>query len=1009
MLRIRIFAIMSSSSKKKGKFGSKEIVQCGYCDDTKRKDNLARHIESKHPGKAFKFIHLKCPDGIDTFFKSVLQEPETGNGNKTICDEEGQNENTEIQPPVIEPDDSNMEGGDEEGDMEKFEVRIDSSDIGPENESRKRKRDSSDNLSQKTKKQMVFWNGNDIDEKLESLHSSFIEQFENLALKVENVTNLLQPKSSMNKNLSVSNCTAKKQEEYEHLTTLVTNSTDIESLEKALVDLKILRVDTSPIECFYYCGVCLEGNVPLEKPNNIPGFFTFNRADYDSKIIENPGKQPKSFTNLKRSILQHVHKNNIHLKKIEEDWEANEEMAALQSRSKKIGLNLFRLRYTGIKQAKPMSNFTDDVLTAKLNGTDVGNINHSTFFVKDLDNSIYETMKDDLRVALETVVPSTNQKRPLGMVMDKMTPSKRTGQVHAIIVPVPENPLSQPLLVPLMLDVPIVKGDGYDADGLSKMAKKILNDAGAEDQQLEGIGWDGEYVKKGVKAKFMGVLSIDNWTDDQKDRWITSVWEPAHELELAMKDLRKESIFEWHNKDVNLINEAVGMLNIGKGLQQSIETAERLGLKHYKLRNMSDTRFVAYWGGCLVNFEKDLQISIEVLKVTAVTASKSETREKAARVMKRIQTQEFMLLNLGLIDIYQDLGETSKKLQKVEQFPWDIPKIQESLLKNLQKRSEIKLADEDGNCPQDELDGKLWPALKKNMESVISCQYKGLASTIFSVVRRGRSSDDLNFSTLSLRTTVQNKLSSFCRVLASKFDVRVKDRSTHTATDLIESMSKCLDINEIIEKGNDDEDFNTRGNESIKELLDIAQYKADEIDQILIQYNKFKSALKKLNTTENHYTKLFEFLLYKRHECRAYRCNDKCNLKDHLEVPKRPIAMKFLHLFLREKELYQGNEMFLHFLLRCTMKTHAEGVAESMGSVIDTHIEKRRGLNIEEVGKESIIHWNGPPIHLSDSLGEKALNRHFKGRPWHFVKKYGPSQSTVVNRLLDKNPRVPFF
>ena len=55
-------------------------------------------------------------------------------------------------------------------------------------------------------------------------------------------------------------------------------------------------------------------------------------------------------------------------------------------------------------------------------------------------------------------------------------------------------------------------------------------------------------------------------------------------------------------------------------------------------------------------------------------------------------------------------------------------------------------------------------------------------------------------------------------------------------------MSKCLDINEIIEKGNDDEDFNTRGNESIKELLDIAQYKPDEIDQILIQYNKFKSS-----------------------------------------------------------------------------------------------------------------------------------------------------------------------
>ena len=83
--------------------------------------------------------------------------------------------------------------------------------------------------------------------------------------------------------------------------------------------------------------------------------------------------------------------------------------------------------------------------------------------------------------------------------MDKMIPYKRTGQIHAIIIPVPENSLSQNLLVPLMLDVPIVKE--YDAEGLAKMVKQILNEDGADDEQLEGIGWDGEYIKKGVKGK----------------------------------------------------------------------------------------------------------------------------------------------------------------------------------------------------------------------------------------------------------------------------------------------------------------------------------------------------------------------------------------------------------------------------------------------------------------------------------------------------------------------------
>ena len=36
----------------------------------------------------------------------------------------------------------------------------------------------------------------------------------------------------------------------------------------------------------------------------------------------------------------------------------------------------------------------------------------------------------------------------------------------------------------------------YDArKGLLKMAKSILNEAGADDEQLEVIGWDGEYIK----------------------------------------------------------------------------------------------------------------------------------------------------------------------------------------------------------------------------------------------------------------------------------------------------------------------------------------------------------------------------------------------------------------------------------------------------------------------------------------------------------------------------------
>ena len=65
---------------------------------------------------------------------------------------------------------------------------------------------------------------------------------------------------------------------------------------------------------------------------------------------------------------------------------------------------------------------------------------------------------------------------------------------------------------------------------------------------------------------------------------------------------------------------------------------------------------------------------------------------------------------------------------------------------------------------------------------------------------------------------------------------------------------------------------------------------------------------------------------------------------------------------------------------RCLSKTHAEGVVESMGSYVEMHADKRRGtMDISDIGKEALIHWNGPPLAKADSIGKAAINRIFKG------------------------------
>jgi hypothetical protein len=93
-----------------------------------------------------------------------------------------------------------------------------------------------------------------------------------------------------------------------------------------------------------------------------------------------------------------------------------------------------------------------------------------------------------------------------------------------------------------------------------------------------------------------------------------------------------------------------------------------------------------------------------------------------------------------------------------------------------------------------------------------------------------------------------------------------------------------------------------------------------------------------------------------------------CKDTGKLISPRDLVPVKFFQLFLKEKILFQGIEGFLHFLLRCSVKTHAEGVAESMGNYIDLHSDKRRGMEIDDVGREALIYWNGPPLHLAESL-----------------------------------------
>ena len=144
----------------------------------------------------------------------------------------------------------------------------------------------------------------------------------------------------------------------------------------------------------------------------------------------------------------------------------------------------------------------------------------------------------------------------------------------------------------MMLEVPPMPN--LSAMGLASTAKEVFNGAGFLDDQLEGMGWDGEYIKKGIKNQILEILNID-MTKEEKSVWISEVWEPAHQLELTTKDVKEDKIFSWFVDNTQVLNDVTSLLGIGKGLEQSMEASKIVGEKFYKLRSLSDIRLSAYF------------------------------------------------------------------------------------------------------------------------------------------------------------------------------------------------------------------------------------------------------------------------------------------------------------------------------------------------------------------------------------------------------------------------------
>ena len=403
-------------------------IACTLCGHRTRKyiSDMRRHWENKHRDKLDKGMEVKYKialgvSGVDSLeshgFKRSTKEPSE--------------ENEQVGERVAEDGGLVIEDtGDENPEVEGVNEENDQGGGGDHKKRRRNQSDSEEedvNANQRKKRkenvlELLLKKVSDMDEKLTDFDKKFETHKEAKTVKV-----------------------SKEEQELttERIDDILRKSQSIEELERVLEELGIAKeVEVDVGVDGYYCSVCFDGSQPnwKNKVSNIPGMFKLSRSELsdEGKETQNDGLR-----NLKKHIKGHLCKCKSHEEKMAIQCRKRKSDEDFQKRQVKAGMNVFLERYLGIQQSKSRLDFEEDCLRAKLTGTEIGDQNHSRFFAKKLDGEIYNEMKDRIKDNMNAQLEATGRKRPAGLLMDKMTPNKRTGQMHAVVIPLIENPLTQ--------------------------------------------------------------------------------------------------------------------------------------------------------------------------------------------------------------------------------------------------------------------------------------------------------------------------------------------------------------------------------------------------------------------------------------------------------------------------------------------------------------------------------------------------------------------------------------
>ena len=123
---------------------------------------------------------------------------------------------------------------------------------------------------------------------------------------------------------------------------------------------------------------------------------------------------PKPFTNLKKTIKQHL-SNKTHTVKLEAWKEKEEEIIKLESRNHQIGMRIARICYFLYRTGGSERDFEIEVLRKINDGIDMGDLNHSHNFPAKFRPFVAREIQTRMATFLTSRLPQTGYLPPLNI------------------------------------------------------------------------------------------------------------------------------------------------------------------------------------------------------------------------------------------------------------------------------------------------------------------------------------------------------------------------------------------------------------------------------------------------------------------------------------------------------------------------------------------------------------------------------------------------------------------